>query len=209
MVSTKKNVNLGFCQGVVRGQVYSPHPDVVMFDIRVKNERKNPKTKKREMQILNFVAKDETAKLIKSSVKDKDIVFVSYHLEERVNVNPGNGLTKFVLDRVVDEVYVRPETESGRPGYMNHGVVHGKYLGTTKVESADGIYNVCILFEDPARYKKQHFNFVVYGVLGDTLEKRFEKGQCVAVEYKVEKSKRVRKDGRTDYFTNLVLEKIA
>ena len=197
MVSTKKNVNLGFCQGVVRGQVYSPHPDVVMFDIRVKNDRKNPKTKKREMQILNFVAKDETAKLIKNSVKDKDIVFVSSHL------------TKFVLDRVVDEVYVRPETECGGPGYMNHGVVHGKYLGTTKVESADGIYNVCILFEDPARYKKQHFNFVVYGVLGDTLEKRFEKGQCVAVEYKVEKSKRIRKDGRTDYFTNLVLEKIA
>ena len=209
MVNTKKNVNLGFCQGVVRGQAYSPCPDIVMFDIRVKNERKNPKTKKREMQILNFVAKGETAKLIKTSVKDRDIVFVSYHLEERINVNQETGLTKFVLDRVVDEVYVRPETETGKPGYMNHGVVHGKYLGTTKVESAEGIYNVCILFEDPNRYNKQHFNFVVYGVLGDTLENRFEKGQCVAVEYKVEKSKRIRKNGKTDYFTNLVLEKIA
>lgn len=209
MVNTNKNVNLGFCQGVMRGQVYTPKPGIAMFDIRVKSDRKNPKTKKHEMQILNFVAKNSNAELVKRSLKDKDIVFVSYHLEERVSVNPQNGLTRFHQDRVVDEVYVRPQEQNGKPGYMNHGVVHGKYLGITKVESADGIYNVCVLFEGPEKYSEQHFSFVVYGVLGNAIERRFEKGQAVVVEYKVEKSKRIRRDGKSDYFTNLVLEKIA
>jgi len=48
----------------------------------------------------------------------------------------------------------------------------------------------------------------VYGALGEFIESNFTKGELVLVEYKIEKSKRLRPDGQADYFTNCVLEKI-
>lgn len=58
MVKNKSTVNFGICQGVVRASPFSPMPGIAMFDVRVKSNRKNPKTKRYEVHVLNFVAKD-------------------------------------------------------------------------------------------------------------------------------------------------------
>ena len=208
MVKNKSSINFGICQGVVRGSPFAPMPDVTMFDVRVKSNRKNPKTKKYEMHVLNFVARGSMAAETRKTLSDGCIVFLSYHLEERANINE-NGVCNFRQDRVVDNIIVRSPYENGSPGYTNHGVLQGKYIGITKIATAEGIYDLSIVLNDPVRKRPQHFSFVVYGVLGDSIERRFAKGKTVTIEYKIEKSKRSRRDGRVDYYTNLVLEKIA
>ena len=53
------------------------------------------------------------------------------------------------------------------------------------------------------------FNFVIYGSLGEKIMDAYEKGQYITVQYKVERSKHIRDDGKTDYYTNYVVEKIS
>lgn len=207
MVKNKSTVNFGICQGVVRASPFSPMPGIAMFDVRVKSNRKNPKTKRYEVHVLNFVAKGAVAEEARKTIHDGSIVFLSFHLEERTNVTD-NGVCNFHQERVVDKIIVRSPYEYGAPGYTNHGVLQGKYIGITKIETAEGIYDLTIMLNDPLKRRPQHFSFIVYGVLGESIEKRFVKGQTVLVEYKIEKSKRTRRDGKVDHFTNLVLEKI-
>lgn len=209
MVKKKTAVNFGVCQGIVRGSVFIASSGIALFDVRVKSNRKNPKTKKYEMHILNFVARGRMADEAVRSLKDGAVVFLNYHLEERISVNRNSGVSRFFQDRVVDQICVRSPEDEGAPGYTNHGLLRCKFIGITKIATAEGIHELTVLFDDPVGRILQHFTFVVYGVLGDSIERRFKKGQTVTIEYKVEKSKRSRFDGRTDYYTNLVLEKIA
>ena len=58
------------------------------------------------------------------------------------------------------------------------------------------------------KYGPQHFDFVVYGPLGEKLMSAYEKGQYVNVQYKVEKVRHIRNDGKPEFFTNFVVEKI-
>lgn len=208
MVKKNESVNVGYCQGIVTGGIYSPSPSFAIMGVRLINDRRNPVTKKHDMQVFNFVALDDMVDQVKRVCKDGDRVTVCYYLKERVQISKRTGEGSFVNEMIVKDVYIRSADEKGKMGVMNTGFIQGKFVGIVKVPGAEGIYNLDVLYDSDLKYGPQHFNFVVYGPLGEKLMTAYEKGQFVSVQYKVERIKHIRKDGRTDYFTNYVVEKI-
>jgi hypothetical protein len=208
MVKLNGSVNCGFCQGVVKGDVYSPADSVAKVNIQVKDERKNPKTKKRPLYVLNFTAFDENAHQLVKHCKAGDILFVRYHLDVKVNIDRHTGIGAFRDERIIDDVVLCKPSGKRTVANLNCGIFQGVFIGITKQPNADNIYMVSVLEERSSDNSKLHQRFVVYGALGEFIESNFTKGELVLVEYKIEKSKRLRPDGQADYFTNCVLEKI-
>ena len=209
MVIKNESVNIGYCQGVVIGGLFSPSPSVAVLSVRVKSERRNPVTKKFDMQVFKLVALGEMVDQVKRACKEGDRITVSYYLKERVQISKRTGIGSFVNEMIIKDIYVRSEDERGRAGIVNIGILQGKFIGVVKVPNAEGIYNLSVLYNSDLKYGPQHFNFVIYGSLGEKIMDAYEKGQYITVQYKVERSKHIRDDGKTDYFTNYVVEKIS
>ena len=68
MVNQNKMVNLGHCQGIVVGEVFSPYPNIAILNVRVKSDRKNPETKKHEMHLINFVLVKQIVSLLRRNI---------------------------------------------------------------------------------------------------------------------------------------------
>lgn len=209
MVRKNESVNIGYCQGVVIGGIYSPTPSVAIVSVRVKSERRNPVTKRFDMQGFKLVALGEMAEQVKRACKDGDRVTVSYYLKERVQISKRTGIGSFVNEMIIKDVYIRSEDERGRAGIVNTGFLQGRFIGVVKAPNAEGIYNLSVLYNSDLKYGPQHFNFVIYGALGEKIMTAYEKRQYVSIQYKVERIKHFRDDGKTDYFTNYVVEKIS
>ena len=208
MVKKKVSLNIGYCQGIVNAGVYSPSPSYGRLDVRTINERRNPVTKRHDVQVFNFVALGDMVEQIVHSCKVGDRVTVSYYLKERVHINKRTGKGAFVNEMILKDVFVRGASDEGRVGPLNFGFIQGKFIGIVKVPHAEGIYNLTVLYESDRKYGPQHFEFVVYGSLGEKLMSNYKKGQYVNVQYKAEKVRHIRSDGRAEFFTNFVVEKI-
>lgn len=208
MVKKNVSLNIGYCQGVMNAGVFSPSPSYARLDVRTKNERRNPVTKKYDMQVFNFVALGDMVKQIVNDCKVGDRVTVSYYLKERVHINKRTGKGSFINEMILKDIFVRNAADEGKVGSMNFGFLQGKFIGIVKVPHAEGIYNLSVLYDSDLKYGPQHFEFVVYGSLGEKLMSAYKKGQFVNVQYKVEKVKHIRSDGKSEFFTNFVVEKI-
>ena len=209
MVKKNVSLNIGYCQGVMNAGVFSPSPSYARMDVRTKNGRKNPVTKRYDMQVFNFVALGDMVEQIVHGCKVGDRVTVSYYLKERVQISKRTGIGSFVNEMIIKDIYVRSEDERGRAGIVNTGILQGKFIGVVKVPNAEGIYNLSVLYNSDLKYGPQHFNFVIYGALGEKIMDAYDKGQYITVQYKVERSEHIRDDGKTDYYTNYVVEKIS
>ena len=107
MVKKNVSLNIGYCQGVMNAGVFSPSPSFARMDVRTKNERKNPVTKRYDMQVLNFVALGDMVEQIVHSCKVGDRVTVSYYLKERVCINKRTGKGSFINEMILKDVFVR------------------------------------------------------------------------------------------------------
>ena len=208
MVKKNVSLNIGYCQGVMNAGVFSPSPSYARMDVRTKNVRKNPVTKRYDMQVFNFVALGDMVEQIVHGCKVGDRVTVSYYLKERVHINKRTGKGAFVNEMIIKDIFVRSAADEGKVGSVNFGFLQGKFIGVVKVPHAEGIYNLSVLYDSDLKYGPQHFDFVVYGPLGEKLMSAYEKGQYVNVQYKVEKVRHIRNDGKPEFFTNFVVEKI-
>jgi len=61
---------------------------------------------------------------------------------------------------------------------------------------------------NPATKQRSSHRFYVFGKYAEHIAQAFQKGKPALIEYKIEKSKHVRRDGRTEYFTNCIVEQI-
>lgn len=205
----KDVTNFGFCQGIIKGTVYSPNDSVAMINLLVRSNRKNPKTKKREISLLNFSARGENAKKLQELCHDGDIAMVSFHLEEKLHIEKKNGVSNPVQEMVIDDIIIRGPASDGKQPYLNKGFIQGAFLGIYRIPGAEGISVVNVLRNDLEKGVKQHHRFFVYGAFGEQIERSFEKGRPTLVEYKIEKSKHVPENGKAEYFTNCVIEQIS
>lgn len=208
MVKQNSMINIGFCQGLVKGRVYLPKSTIAKLNVQVRCDRKNPKTRKREIHVLNFTVYGNEAEKLAEIADDGDVVFITYHLESKVRVNRQNGISTITEENVADCISVFKQDFSGRTPYLNHGFFQGRYLGVIAQPNSSGIYILTIYAENHETGEKVHMPFVIYGPLGKTIEEKYKKGQCILVEYKIEKSKRIRRDNSVEHFTNRVVERI-
>lgn len=204
----KDVTNFGFCQGIIKGTVYCPNDSVAMINMQVRSNRKNPKTKKREISLLNFSARGENVKKLQEHCHDGDTAMVSFHLEEKLHIQKKTGVSNSVQEMVIDDIIMR-STSEGKLPYLNKGFVQGVFLGIYRIPGADGISVVNVLRSDHEKGVKQYHRFFVYGAFGEQIERSFEKGRYTLVEYKIEKSKHVPENGKAEYFTNCVIEQIS
>lgn len=208
MVKQDSMVNIGFCQGVVKGNVYSPTSTIAKLNVQVRCDRKNPKTRKREIHVLNFTMYGDEAGKLSKTVGDGDAVFIIYHLESKVRVNRQTGISTITEEAVADSISAFQTETFGRTPYLNRGFFQGTYLGVIAQPNSNGIYILTVYAENKDSGERIHMPFVIYGTFGKTIEEKFKKGQRILVEYKIEKSKRQRCDATTEHFTNRVVERI-
>ena len=201
------SLNYALCQGIVRGNVFSPQAGVAKMNVQVKDTRKNPNTNRYPIFILNFTGYGDIAEQLKKC-RDKSIVLLRYHLDNRVKINLATGVSTVEEEMIVDEIVTTPSETRHQIAYLNKGFFQGVYIGTVLQPNADSIYSVSVLLENEQKKNKTHLHFMVYGVLGEHIMNSFCKGETVLIEFKVEKSKRMLADGTGEYFTNYVIERI-
>ena len=207
MVNQNKMVNLGHCQGIVAGEVFSPYPNIAILNVRVKSDRKNPETKKHEMHLINFVARGEMAREVSEKCKMGDAVFIIYELSEKVLMGE-SGTAEFRIELRIKDVYIRDEEGKGRSGYLNVAHLQCRFLGICRVPKSNNVYRLDVLYAASKTRAPQRFTFYVYGPKGDDILKNYAKGQAILLQYKIEKSKRIRLNGKVSYYTNLVVERL-
>lgn len=207
MFIVEDSKNFGLCKGLVRGEPFCPRENIARINVQLKSNRKNPKTKKYEINLLNFsVYGKEQAEIISESCHDGDIVIVVYHLKDCRYVNRKTGITSAYTEMIIDSVEKCGTIEQGKQPYMNKGFLQGIFLDIYEVPTAHGIYVVDMLRNNPETKVNDHFKFYAYGKIGEVIEQRFSKGKEALVEYKIEKSKRENEDGKAEYFVNCVIE---
>ncbi len=207
MVNQNELVNLGHCQGVVVGNVFNPNPSIAILNVRVKSDRKNPETKTYEMFVLNFTARGNMAREVLEKCKDGDTVFVTYELSEKVLTGDRGG-AEFYTDLIIKDIFIHDDEGKGRAGYLNTAHLQCRYLGICRVPNSKDVYRLDVLYKVSKTRAPQRFTFIVYGPKGEDILKNYKKGQAILLQYKIEKSKRTRSDGKTDYYTNLVVERL-
>lgn len=207
MVKQSSTVNICFCQGVVKGQIFSPTPSVAKLNVMVRCDRKNPKTKKKEMHVHNFTAYGADALQMTALCHDGSVVFLTYHIEIKLRVDRQSGVSKVVEENVVDSILVHPDEAAGRVPYLNRCFFQGIYLGVAKQPNAEGIF-VLSAYAEADNGSRLHVSFIVYGEQAEKIQSRFSKGQRILIEYKIEKSKRILRNGKNEYFTNRVVERV-
>lgn len=209
MKNQKFTVNMGYCQGVIQGNVFRQKNSVAKFNVAVRSDRKNPKTNKKEVHVLNFTMYGEAAESLHLLCGDRDRVFVAYHLESRVKVNRKTGIGECVEEYVADSVIVRNIGDNDRLPTLNRGYLECEFLDITEMYNATGIYVLNVRGEDKINGNRMFTSFVIYSTIGDKIREYYKKGRRIMVEYKIEKSKRELPDGRNEFFTNRVVERIS
>ena len=209
MKNQKFTVNIGYCQGVIQGNVFRQKNSVAKFNVAVRSDRKNPKTNKKEVHVLNFTMYGESAESLHLLCGDRDRVFVAYHLESRVKVNRKTGIGECVEEYVADSVIVRNIGDNNRLPTLNRGYLECEFLDITEMYNATGIYVLNVRAEDKINGNRMFTSFVIYSTIGDKIREYYKKGRRIMVEYKIEKSKRELPDGRNEFYTNRVVERIS
>ena len=74
--------------------------------------------------------------------------------------------------------------------------------------NSDNVYRLDVLYMASKTKTPQRFTFCVYGPKGDDIQKNYQKGQAILLQYKIEKSRQIRSDGKIHYHTNLVVERL-
>ena len=181
--------NFGFCQGIVRGAPYRPRDGIAKINLQIRSNRKNPKTNKYTISMLNFLAYGETAEKVESVCKDGAIVLLNYHLQEYKHMDKRTGVQSAADEFVIDDV-------------------QSFFLGICPMPGSEGIWTLDLMCVNPITNQRTSHRFFVFGKYAERIEQAFQKGKPAMVEYKIEKSKHVRRDGRTEYFTNCIVEQI-
>lgn len=208
MVKQNGMVNLCFCQGVVKGQVYSPSPEVAKLNVIVRCSRKNPKTKKKDIHVHNFIAYGFDASQVVSLCHDGSVVFIAYHVDTKIRIDRKTGVAKVIEENIIDSINLHPDDSVGRIPYLNRCFFQGIFLGLMKQPNAEGIYVLDAYF-DSENGDRVHLKFFVYGdELAQRILMNHTKGERMLIEYQIEKSKRILKNGSTEYFTNRVVDRI-
>ena len=194
---------------MMQGNVFRQKNSVAKFNVAVRSDRKNPKTNKKDVHVLNFTMYGEAAENLHLLCGDRDRVFVTYHLESRVKVNRKTGVGECVEEYVADSVIVRNIGENDRLPTLNRGYLECEFLDITEMYNATGIYLLNVRAEDKINGNRMFTSFVIYSALGDKIREYYKKGRRIMVEYKIEKSKRELPDGQNEYYTNRVVERIS
>ena len=204
----KDVTNYGLCQGIVKGAIYRPRDTVAKVNVQIRSNRRHPITKKYEKSLLNFTALGDEVKKV-ADLSDGDVVLIEYHLEERMYINRQTGVADFRDDFIIDDVTVRGKSAEETIPYINKGFLQGVFLGIDRVPGSIGIYTVDMFHIDPLTKHRKNHRLYAFGAFAERLTHFFSKGMPVAVEYKLEKSRHVRKDGETVYFTNCVVVELS
>lgn len=200
--------NFGFCQGIVRGAPYRPRDGIAKINLQIRSNRKNPKTNKYTISMLNFLAYGETAEKVESVCKDGAIVLLNYRLQEYKHMDKRTGVQSAADEFVIDDVKSVGVITDGKQPYLNKGYLQGFFLGICPMPGSEGIWTLDLMCVNPTTNQRTSHRFFVFGKYAERIEQAFQKGKPAMVEYKIEKSKHVRRDGRTEYFTNCIVEQI-
>ena len=187
MKNQKFTVNMGYCQGMMQGNVFRQKNSVAKFNVAVRSDRKNPKTNKKDVHVLNFTMYGEAAENLHLLCGDRDRVFVTYHLESRVKVNRKTGVGECVEEYVADSVIVRNIGENDRLPTLNRGYLECEFLDITEMYNATGIYLLNVRAEDKINGNRMFTSFVIYSALGDKIREYYKKAAALWLNIKSKK----------------------
>ena len=208
MLKLNGSVNVGFCQGVLKGPIKIIGSNVACVRIQVIDKHINPKTKAPNSHMLSFIIKDELAVKLLSDSRYDDLILVSYHLGTHFRFNNALGIGRFENQLEIDDFCYKENSENNDYPYLNRGYYQCVFLGITPVINASGIYTIDTVVDDYITGRRKHLSFTLFGAYGEIIKSNFSPGQELLIEYKLERSRNKRDDGGVEYFTNCIVEKI-
>lgn len=208
MLKLNGSVNVGFCQGILKGPIKIIGSNVACVRIHVIDKHINPRTKAPNTHMLSFIIKDDLARKLLSDSRYDNLILVSYHLDTHFRFNNTLGIGRFENQLEIDEFCYKEKVESVALTYLNRGYYQCVFLEIAPMINSRGIYTVDTVVDDQITGKRKHLAFTLFGSYGDIVAKTFSPGQEVLIEYKIERSKNERDDGGVEFFTNCIVEKI-
>ena len=139
---------------------------------------------------------------VKSAIKNSTMVITG---------GPGSGKTTLLntFIKTVEYMAQKIGMPNNRLPTLNRGYLECEFLDITEMYNATGIYVLNVRAEDKINGNRMFTSFVIYSTIGDKIREYYKKGRRIMVEYKIEKSKRELPDGRNEFYTNRVVERIS
>lgn len=208
MLKLNGSVNVGFCQGILKGPIKIIGSNVASVRILVFDKRINPVTNAPNSHMLNFIIKDEVAVRLLSDSRYDNLILVSYHLDMHFRFKKSIGIGRFENQLEIDDFCYKENANLDNCPYLNRGCYQCIFLGISPVINSNGIYTVYTVVDDQTTSKRRHVSFKLFGRYSEIVKGNYSPGQEVMIEYKLERSKNRRADGEVELFTNCIVERI-
>lgn len=207
MAMESANINIGHCQGIIVGEVYSPKKGIALVTLKVK-DKKRKEDGKGPLHFIQFVAYDDLAKELLDKGSEGRIVCVRYHLSTN-NRKDENGVSRFFDNRIIDKVIygqVLGEEKVSVP-YINAGMLQGEFAGLKRLYDGRNLWSLMIrenVLHESGRMLKRFHRFIIDRDDLKFIAGRRKSGDPILVEYRVA-SRKEETDGGTEHFTEYIL----
>lgn len=209
-MTTNNAINMGYIQGIVLKEVYSPKDNVAIVTLKVKDPKVNPSTGKRSVYTIQFSAFNENAHLLRTCTKGQ-LIFLCYYLTTHKRIDT-NGVTSFFKIRTITKIQIG-ENISGQTKnvpYINHGILQGDIVSIKNAPNADNVAFVTLRIDGSTdnETRMTYQQVTVYGKnMIASINKYYHLGDSLCVNFKIETSSR-EKDGEKEYYLDYVVTDI-
>jgi len=188
MRKAKNGINKGFIQGVVVN-TYSPNDKFLSLTLRVRENKVQEDTGKKDYYYIRFSAYGDMAKDIKENISNNQVVYLEYYMTQ-TRRRDNNGVLEVFDNRPITFIqlgdYLVYPNRTKVP-YYNRGLISGefvniKYLPKSETEAA---MTIRVINETADGRTTSHYaNLIVKGDLIAEIEERCVQGQTTCVEFK-------------------------
>ena len=192
----KNVVNSGMIQGILLTDVVFPNEKVAMFNVKIKDSRENPETKKKQTYIISCTAfEKELVETLKGVVKGQ-LLFVRFHLTHSKSVDRKTGVTNLYDNRIADEIIPGEVLEGNQQvliPYVNTGVCQGEFqeIFINKEDSAVAHVKMRVTHKGAGgRDYISILDFTAYGPVIKYISAYYETGDSICLIYKIETTKK-------------------
>ena len=190
---------MGMTQGILLTDVSFPNENKAVFNLKIKDSRKNPETNKEQIYVVKYTAFEEKLiKKLKSVVKGQ-LLFVRFHLTHSKGINKKTGEVFYYDRRVVDDVIVGERLDGKQQvliPYVNTGVCQGEFQEIFINKGDLSVAHVKVRVTHKGIDETEYISildFTAYGPIVKHISSYYETGDSICVIYKIETTRKTGK----------------
>lgn len=196
-------------QGILLNTSY-PNEKTAIFNLKIKDSRENPETKKKSTYIINCTAFEPEILQTLKGMSQGQLIFVRFHLTRSKSVDKKTGITNIYGNRIVDEVIAGETIEGSQQmlvPYINAGVCQGEFQEIFVNKDDLSVAHLKIRVSHKGAGGKDFISlldFTAYGPVIKSIATHYDTGDSICITYKIETNKKAGKNVVDYVVTSLV-----